>query len=186
MPEMPEMPEALETPEPGQQPPARRPGRYRLFYLMNLYPPYLGAGIRIVHVARDLCTFEVRMPLTWFNRNYLGTHFGGSLYSLCDPFYVLILAENLGPSYVVWDKAAAIRFRRPGRGRVTARFHVPAERIAEIRAAADRGEVIEPVFTAQVLDREGRLVAEVEKLLYVRRKQAPGGKEPAARPVLLS
>lgn len=167
----------------------KRPGRYRLFYLMNLYPPFLGAGVRIVHVARDLRTFEVKMPLTRLNRNYLGTHFGGSLYSMCDPFYLLILAENLGPAYVVWDKAATIRFRRPGRGRVTARFHIPEEQIAEIRAAADRGEVIEPVFTVQVQDRVGRLVAEVEKLLYVRRKEAGGeggGKEPAVRPVLLS
>ncbi len=63
-------------PDPSA-PPASRPGRHRLFYLMNLYPPYLGAGIRIVHVARDLRTFEVRMRLSWFNRNYLGTHFGG-------------------------------------------------------------------------------------------------------------
>src|SRR5690349_1608608 len=92
--------------------PARRPGRHRLFYLLSLYPPFLGAGVRVVHVSRDLCTFDVRMPLTPLNRNYLGTHFGGSLYSLCDPFYLLILAENLGPGYVVWDKAATIRFRR--------------------------------------------------------------------------
>ncbi len=90
---------------------------------------------------------------------------------------MLILAENLGASDVVWDKAATVRFRRPGRGTVTARFHIPAERIAEIRQAADRGEVIEPLLTAQVLDREGRVVAEVEKLLYVRRREtvpAPG------------
>jgi acyl-coenzyme A thioesterase PaaI-like protein len=155
---------------------ARRPGRHRLFRLMSFYPPYLGAGVKITHVAPDLGTFEVRMRLTRWNRNYLGTHFGGSLYSMCDPFFVLILAENLGPGYVVWDKAAGIRFRRPGRGTVTARFHIPPATIADIRAAADRGETVEPTFTAQVLDTEGRVVAEVDKLLYIRRR---GDREPA-------
>ena len=77
------------------------------------------------------------MKLRWWNRNYVGTQFGGSLYSMCDPFFMLILVEALGPRYVVWDKAATIRFRRPGRGTVHATFHIPQERIDEIRAAAD-------------------------------------------------
>jgi len=140
-----------------------------LIRLLNLYPPYLGAGVR-VKASPDLRTFEVRMRLSWWNRNYVGTHFGGSLYTMCDPFFMLILLEALGSGYVVWDKAATIRFRRPGRGLVKATFHIPGEKIDEIRAAADAGGKVEPVFTVEVMDGEGKVVAEVEKLLYVRRK----------------
>ncbi len=140
-----------------------------LLRLLSFYPPYLGAGIR-AKASSDLRTFEVRMKLRFWNRNYLGTQFGGSLYSMCDPFFVLILSAALGRDYIVWDKAAAIRFLRPGRGTVKATFHIPQERIDEIRAAADAGGKVEPTFQVMVMDEEGRAVAEVEKLLYVRRK----------------
>jgi len=143
-----------------------------LFRLLTLYPPYLGAGVR-VKLSPDLRTFEVRMGLHWWNRNYVGTHFGGSLYAMCDPFFMLILIEALGRGYVVWDKSATIRFRRPGRGTVRATFHIPQERVDEIRAAADAGGKVEPVFRVDVVDGRGEVVAEVEKLLYVRRKEEP-------------
>jgi hypothetical protein len=139
--------------------------------LLNLYPPYLGAGVR-VRPSADLRTFEVRMKIRFWNRNLVGTHFGGSLYAMCDPFFMLILIEALGRDYVVWDKAATIRFRRPGRSTVKATFHIPQERIDEIRAAAEAGGKVEPVFTVNVVDEQGEVVAEVEKLLYVRRKTA--------------
>jgi acyl-coenzyme A thioesterase PaaI-like protein len=142
-----------------------------LLRLLNLYPPYLGAGVR-VRASADLHTFDVRMKLRRWNRNYVGTHFGGSLYTMCDPFYMLILFEQLGRDYIVWDKAATIRFRRPGKGMVRAVFHIPPEKIEEIRAAADREGKVEPVFTVEVRDEQGELVAEVEKVLYVRRKNA--------------
>ncbi len=142
-----------------------------LIRLLNIYPPYVGAGVR-VRSSPDLQTFDVRMKLRWWNRNYVGTHFGGSLYSLCDPFFMLLLIEQLGRNYIVWDKAATIRFRRPGKGTVHATFHIPPEKVEEIRAAADRGGKVEPLFTVEVKDDRGNLVAEVEKLLYVRRKDA--------------
>jgi hypothetical protein len=146
-----------------------------LLRLLSLWPPYMGAGIR-VRASADLRTFEVRMKLRWWNRNYVNTHFGGSLYSMCDPFFMLILVQALGRGYVVWDKAATIRFRRPGKGTVRAAFHIPQERVEKIRAAADRGEKVEPVFTVEVLDGQGEIVAEVEKLLYVRlAKPSSGG-----------
>ena len=138
-----------------------------LLRLLSVWPPYLGAGIR-VRPSKDLRTYEVRMKLRWWNRNYVNTHFGGSLYSMCDPYFMLILIEALGRGYIVWDKAATIRFRRPGKGTVRATFHIPQERIDEIRATADRGDKIEPVFTVNILDEQGEVVAEVEKLLYVR------------------
>ena len=143
-----------------------------LLRLVNFWPPYLGAGIRVASVSPDARTVKVRLALNWLNRNLFGTQFGGSLYAMCDPFFVIILAQHLGPDYVVWDKAASIQFLRPGRGPVTATFHIPPETIDEIRAQADRGEKIEPIFQVDVLDDSRQVIAHVEKFLYVRKKRA--------------
>jgi hypothetical protein len=137
---------------------------------LGVYAPYLGAGVRVTHIADDFLTVHVEMPLRFYNRNYVGTHFGGSLYSMCDPFYMLMLINILGPEYIVWDKSAAIRFKRPGKGTVKAVFEIPAERVAEIKAAADSMGKVEPQFQVLVMDEEGQIVAEIDKLLYVRRK----------------
>lgn len=137
--------------------------------LINFYPPFLGAGIRSRRI--DEYTTRVEMKLTALNRNILGTHFGGSLYAMCDPWFVLILLRVLGPDYIVWDKAASIQFLQPGRGTVTATFHIPLERVDEIREQADSGRKTEPVFLVDVLDDKNKVVARVEKLLYVRVKK---------------
>jgi acyl-coenzyme A thioesterase PaaI-like protein len=144
--------------------------RLRFRWLVNVYPPYLGAGVRVTHVADDFHAVEVRMALHRWNRNYVGTHFGGSLYAMADPFYMIMLIELLGPGYVVWDKAGAVRYRRPGRGTVRARFEIPPERVREIRAAADGGEKVTPTFSVAIVDEEGEVVAEVDKVITVRRK----------------
>jgi acyl-coenzyme A thioesterase PaaI-like protein len=110
---------------------------------------------RVVHAASDLRTIRVQSKLSRRNLNAVGTHFGGTLYAMCDPWFMLILMHALGDGYIVWDKAAHIQFLRPGRGAVTATFHIPPERVAEIRAAADRGEKIEPTFAVDVVDDQG-------------------------------
>ena len=140
--------------------------------LVNFYPPFLGAGIRVVERAEDGTYLRVRMPLTFWNRNYVGVHYGGSLYSLCDPWFMLLLMKQLGPKYLVWDKAASIRFIAPGKSAVTAEFHVPAEAVQDIRQQLKQQRKVEPKFTTQVLDSSGQLVAEVEKLLYIRKKDS--------------
>lgn len=145
--------------------------KHRLFRWMGVYPPYLGAGVRVRDVSADLRSFTVEMPLRPWNRNYVGTHFGGSLYSLADPWFMLILIENLGERFVVWDKAASIRFRRPGRGTVRARFEIGADQIEAIRTEAEAKGRAEPVFTAVITDEAGETVAEVEKRISVRRKE---------------
>src|SRR5512141_2843614 len=137
---------------------------------VNLYPPYVGAGIRVRQPNDDAHRVVVRMGLHWWNRNLFGTQFGGSLYAMCDPIFLFIVSKNLGPAYQVWDKTAQIQFVKPGRGRVTATFVVPPERIEEIRAAADRGEKVEPVFTVDVVADDGTLVARVTKRLWVKKK----------------
>lgn len=141
-----------------------------LLKLLNFWPPYLGAGIRVKYMSPDKTTIHVEMKLHWWNKNYVGTQFGGSMYAMTDPFFMLILIENLGSDYIVWDKAAAIRFKSPGRGRVFAKFHVTHEEIAAIKAQADSQDKVEPVFTIQIHDEGGKIIAEVEKVLYVRRK----------------
>lgn len=148
-----------------------RRSRFDLVTLIRLWPPYLGAGIRVRRP--DAHTFVVRMKLHWWNRNYFGTHFGGSLYAMCDPFFVLILAQRLGRDYVVWDKAASIRFVRPGRGTVTATFHLPPEEVEAIRQTADASGKVEPELSVEVVDESGAVVARVEKTLYVRREVTP-------------
>ena len=140
-----------------------------LIRLVNFYPPYLGAGIRVA--SSEQHTIKVRLGLHWFNRNLFGTQFGGSLYAMCDPFFVFILLQNLGPEYIVWDKAASIQFLKPGRGPVTATFHIPPETIDDIRTQADRGEKVEPVFQVEVVDDDQQVIAQVEKRLYVRKKK---------------
>jgi uncharacterized protein DUF4442 len=145
----------------------------KLRRFIRLYPPYLGAGVRVTHIALDFRRIEVEMPLRFYNRNYVGTHFGGSLYSMVDPFYMLMLINILGPDYIVWDKAATIRFKKPGKGLMKAAFHLSDEQIAEIRAAADTQPKVEPQFQVLIKDAEGNVVAEVDKLLYVRKKEKP-------------
>ncbi len=139
---------------------------------INFYPPFLGAGIRMTRISPDLREIDVEMKLRRWNRNYVGTHYGGSLYSMTDPFYMLMLIENLGRGYIVWDKAATIRFRKPGRGTVYARFRLAQARLEELRAQLRTQDKIEPTFTVQVCDGLGEVIAEVDKVLYVRRKDA--------------
>lgn len=136
--------------------------------LINLYPPLLGAGIHSRRV--DERTIYVELKMTPLNRNIVGVHFGGSLYAMCDPWFMLILMRLLGTEYIVWDKAASIKFVKPGRGKVSATFHIPQERVDEIRVAADDEQKIEPLFMVDVIDPQGQVIAHVEKLLYVRRK----------------
>ena len=145
-----------------------------LYRIINAYPPYLGAGIRFLRRESDDHTLKVELKLRSWNRNLFGTQFGGSLYSMCDPWFVFLLVRHLGSGYVVWDKSAAIEFLRPGRGRVTATFHVPPEKVEEIRAAADRDGKTEPVLTVEVVADDGEVVARVTKTLWVKRKEASG------------
>jgi acyl-coenzyme A thioesterase PaaI-like protein len=149
---------------------AHRLGHHRFLRLMRLYPPYLGAGVRVRESAPDLSRIVVEMPLTVWNQNFVGTHFGGSLYAMCDPFFMLMLMARLGPDYVVWDKAASIEFLRPGRGTVSAVFELSDAQVHEIREEADGGGKVLPRFAALVVGHDGTPVARIEKTLHVRRR----------------
>jgi acyl-coenzyme A thioesterase PaaI-like protein len=143
-------------------------GPRRLLRLMRFYPPYLGAGVHVTAVDQGLRWIEVAMELTAWNRNYVGTHFGGSLYAMCDPFYMFLLIERLGPAFVVWDKSATIDFVKPGRGRVVARFEVGDEELARIRDEVAANGKSHPRFEVVVRDEAGEVVARVGKVVSVR------------------
>jgi hypothetical protein len=138
--------------------------------LMNLWPPFLGSGIRVTRLQPDWRAVDVEMKLRFWNANFVGTHYGGSLYSMTDPFYMLMLIENLGRDYIVWDKSASIRFHKPGKGKMLASFRLAEEQIASIRQQLQTEEKVEPTFLVQVKDESGEVVAEVQKLLHVRKK----------------
>jgi hypothetical protein len=129
----------------------------------------MGAGIRVTRWDADWRAVDVEMKLRWWNRNFVGTQYGGSLYSMTDPFYMVMLIHNLGPEYVVWDKSASIRFRRPGRGTVRAEFRLGEEQIGEVRAGLEKEEKMEREFGIAVKDESGEVVAEVRKLIHFRR-----------------
>lgn len=112
------------------------------------------------------------MRLTRWNRNYVGVHFGGSLFSMTDPFYMLMLAANLGEEYVVWDKAASIRYRKPGKGRVQAKFRLTEEKLVEIREALETDGRYDARFVVEIKDEDGGLVAVVERVIYCATKTA--------------
>ena len=137
---------------------------------INLYPPFLGAGVKVRYLDDHLREIRVSMKLTPLNKNYMGTQFGGSLYAMTDPFFALIVMENLGSEYVVWDKAASIRFKRPGRGEVSVDFKVSDEELRAIRLEADEKGRAYPTKTFRILAEDGSLVAEVDKTLSVKRK----------------
>lgn len=139
-------------------------------FLGNIWLPYFGAGIRVEEVAPNFQYIRVSMKLKWYNKNYVGTHFGGSLYAMTDPFYMLMLMNNVGRDYIVWDKAAHIEFKKPGRGKVVAEFRMTPEEIQQIKDATNaNGKYIfdKPV---QVNDESGEVVAQITKTLYVRKK----------------
>lgn len=141
--------------------------------ILNVYGPYLGAGVKVRYLAKDFREAKVEMKLRWFNRNYVGTHFGGSLFSMIDPFYMLLLMNSLGRDYIVWDASAEIDFIKPGRGLVSAHFLVTDAMLAEIRDKTANGEKFLPTYEVHIVDADGELVARARKTLYIRRKPAP-------------
>lgn len=144
------------------------PNGFRI--LLNIWSPMRGAGIKIEYIAPDYREVKVGLKLQWFNQNYVGTHFGGSIYAMTDPFFMLMLIKNLGSGYIVWDKAATIEFKKPGKGKITAHFAFSAEEIVAIKQQADtNGKYIfdRPV---DVINEQGEVVASIVKTLYVRNK----------------
>jgi acyl-coenzyme A thioesterase PaaI-like protein len=137
---------------------------------LSWWAPYLGTGISVQSMAPDYSSVTVQMKQRWYNRNGFGTHFGGSLYAMCDPFFALLLVARLGKDYYVWDKAANIEFVKPGTGTVTVQFDWSQAQIDEIIAQTAAGNKVYPTRLINVLNDKGEVVARVEKTLYVKKR----------------
>jgi acyl-coenzyme A thioesterase PaaI-like protein len=138
---------------------------YRLAF--NFWPCYRGTGARVTYLAADWREARVRLPLSLRTRNYVGTIFGGSLYAAVDPFYMLMLIHCLGPEYIVWDKAASIRFRRPGRTLLTATFRLEDAELQAIRDLLQTQPKVDRSYTIELVDHDGLVYAVVEKVVHI-------------------
>ena len=139
----------------------------------NLFPAWRGTGARITYVRSDWREVRVRLPLNWRTRNYVGTIFGGSLYGAADPIYMIMLIKSLGPEYTVWDKSATIRFRKPGRSTLYARFLLEDAELDEIRRRLESEDSIDRVYVVELADADGTVHATVEKTIFIRKKIQP-------------
>ena len=145
-----------------------------LKYGLNLYGPFLGAGIRMEEISKDWKRARVSMKLHWFNRNIMGVHFGGSLYAMVDPQLMVMLMQLLGKTYNVWDRGAEIEFVKPGRGKVRADMVITDEDLARIKRKTARGEKYLHTFSVEILNMDQEVVARVKKVLYIRLKREHG------------
>lgn len=136
----------------------------------NFFPAYRGTGGRVTYIAADWKEVHVALPLSWRTRNYVGTIFGGSLYGAIDPIYMLMLIHTLGPEYIVWDKAATIHFRKPGKSTLCARFVLTDEELEAIRTLAAQNPSVDRVYPVELVDKNGVVHASFEKTLYIRKK----------------
>ena len=141
----------------------------RMRWGFNLFPAFRGTGARVTYIAGDFREARVRLPLNWRTRNYVGTIFGGSLYGAVDPMYMILLIKILGPGYTVWDKASTIRFVKPGRGTLYARFRIEEAEIEAIREALDTAPSVDRVYRVELTDAAGVVHAAIEKTIYIRR-----------------
>jgi acyl-coenzyme A thioesterase PaaI-like protein len=144
---------------------------WQMKLLLNIWPPFLFTGIRVVDVSEDFRKAKVRLKLNIFNQNAVGVHFGGSLYAMTDPFYMLLVMARLGKDYIVWDKSADIDYIKPGKGTVTAEFIITDALIADILTQTAQGEKYLPEIPVYVKDAQGEIVAKLNRKLYIRRKK---------------
>lgn len=137
---------------------------------MSLWPPLLGAGIRVKKIAPNFRYARVEMNLRFWNSNYVGSHYGGSLYSMTDPFYMLMLIHILGKEFTVWDKSASIRFRKPGKGLVFAEFRIEDADINWILNELQSKEKTDFSKSVYIYNASNEIVAEIQKVMQVRKK----------------
>lgn len=136
----------------------------------NFFPAFRGTGARVTYIAADWHEVRIELPLSWRTRNYVGTIFGGSIYGAVDPFYMIMLIRLLGPEYTVWDKAAAIRFRRPGRSTLTAQFLIAPDLVHSIRHELQHVPKVDKHFTVELRSQDGTVHAVIDKTVHISRR----------------
>lgn len=136
----------------------------------NFHPAFRGTGGRVVHVAKDLRHIRIRLALNWKTRNIVGSLYGGSLFAITDGAHPMMLMAALGDNYIVWDKAASIRYRKPGYTTLYGDFVLRKEEIAEIRAALLDVPELERTFLVELKDDQGTVHTIVERTVYIAEK----------------
>ena len=142
-----------------------------MYWLFRIYTPFAFAGIRVLRLANDWRYAQVRLRRHWYNQNFVGTHFGGNLFSMTDPFWMILIMQCLGRDYIVWDQTGEITFVAAVREDVFAEFRVEDAVLDELRAATAGGEKTLRWFETEIKTAGGNVVARVRKQLYVRRKR---------------
>lgn len=137
----------------------------------NFFPAYRGSGARITYISDDFHEIQIKLPLNWRTRNYVGTIFGGSMFAATDPIYMVMLIRILGNGYVVWDKSTNIRFKRPGKETLFAQFILTPAEISEIRSQLDTTKSIDRVYKVELKDKAGKTHAIIEKTLYLSKRR---------------
>jgi acyl-coenzyme A thioesterase PaaI-like protein len=138
----------------------------------NWFPAFRRTGGRIVYLATDWREIRVQLPLNWRTRNYVGTMFGGSLYAATDGIYMVMLMKLLGPGFIVWDKSASIRFRKPCRTTVYAMFAIDERETDTIRQQLKTEPKIDRQYQVDWTDQAGTVYATVETTIHIRRKES--------------
>lgn len=141
-----------------------------LLKLMRFWPPFWGAGIRVKSFSPDFTNITVQMKLRFWNKNYVGTHFGGSIYSMTDPFYMLMLMNLLGKGYIIWDKSAVIHYRKPAKGTIYAKFTLPLDEVENIRLLVEKEQKVQPEFLIELTNEAGETVAQIRKIISIAKK----------------
>lgn len=149
-------------------PPAWRPALLRWGF--NWFPAWRATGGRVIHVSADLTQMVVRLPLKRGTRNAVGTLFGGALFATTDGLHPTLLALQLGPDYIIWDKAGLIRYRKPGRSALFATFHIDRDEAAKVRELVARQGECERTYTVEMKDRHGVVHTIVERTVYIAAK----------------
>ncbi len=144
---------------------------WRFRTLMNWYPMYFGTGGKILFWSGDSREVQLRLRRNIWTYNYVGTIFGGSMFAASDPFYMLMLLQIFGSQYVVWDKSASIRFRKPGRTTLYMRYELTDDQIDDIRRDVTANGQTERTFSLQWVDKDGAVHAEIERLCYIADKE---------------
>lgn len=144
------------------------PRRFR--WAINWFPAYRGTGARVTHISDDWRQWRIKVPLNWRTRNYVGTTYGGSMYSAVDPILMLAFLKILGPDYIVWDKAATIRFRKPGRSTLYATIEIAKDEIDEVKRLCAGQPKVDRTYALELVDEDGVVHCEIEKVLHFRLK----------------
>ena len=138
--------------------------------MLNIWPPFLFSGISILEISRDYRYARVRLKKKVLTSNYVGTLFGGSLFAMTDPFYMVMVMKNLGQGYIVWDKRSEIEYVSPGKSTVYAEFHLSDDDLNEIRREVAASGKYLKWFEVDIKAADGTVVAIVKKQIYIRKK----------------